>query len=112
MDTTATHDVTSPGEALVAELIWVHDRIRHDLDVLQRLSADVVAGISAGDVHAEIGRLQTNSPLWQLRVNCLYYCRVVHMHHRIEDIALFPELRRTNPALAPVVDRLESDHRV
>jgi hemerythrin-like domain-containing protein len=43
-------------------------------------------------------------------VNCLYYCRFVHMHHTIEDVALFPELRRTNPALGPVVDRLEADH--
>ena len=102
---------SSPGEALVNELLWVHGKIRHDLNVVRELSASVLAGVPADEVQAEIGRLQTNSPLWKLRVNCLYYCRFVHMHHTIEDVALFPELRRTNPALGPVVDRLEADHR-
>jgi hypothetical protein len=112
MTTAVRQEPASPGEALVAELLWVHDRIRHDLDVVQRLSADVMAGASPEEVQAEIGQLQTSSPLWKLRVNCLYYCRFVHSHHMAEDVALFPELRRTNPALAPVVDKLEADHRV
>jgi hemerythrin-like domain-containing protein len=55
--------------------------------------------------------LQTHSPLWKLRVNCLYYCRFVHGHHGLEDVALFPALRRSDPALGPVVDKLEADHR-
>jgi len=65
----------------------------------------------AQDVRAEIANLRTNSPLWKLKVNCLYYCRVVHMHHTGEDMHIFPALRRSNPALDPVVDRLEADHR-
>jgi hypothetical protein len=112
MSTTNHIEPSSPGEALVNELLWVHGKIRHDLDVLRELSASVLAGASTEAVQAEIGRLQTSSPLWKLRVNCLYYCRFVHMHHTIEDVALFPELRRTNPALGPVVDRLEADHRL
>lgn len=108
-----THtEPASPGEALVNELLWVHGKIRHDLDVVRDLSASVMAGAAPEAVQAEISRLQTNSPLWKLRVNCLYYCRFVHMHHNIEDALLFPELRRTNPALGPVVDRLEADHRL
>jgi hypothetical protein len=112
MTLTEHHEPGSPGEALVNELFWVHDKIRHDLDVVRDLSISVLAGLPADAVQAEIGRLQTNSPLWRLRVNCLYYCRFVHMHHNIEDALLFPELRRTNPALGPVVDRLEADHRL
>jgi len=112
MTLTEHHEPGSPGEALVNELLWVHDKIRHDLDVVRDLSISVLAGLPADAVQAEIGRLQTNSPLWRLRVNCLYYCRFVHMHHNIEDALLFPELRRTNPALGPVVDRLEADHRL
>jgi iron-sulfur cluster repair protein YtfE (RIC family) len=34
----------------------------------------------------------------------------VHSHHHAESILLFPALRRTNPALNPVVDKLEADH--
>lgn len=112
MTVTVNKEPSSPGEALVAELLWVHDKIRHDLDVVRQLSADVLAGSSPEEIQAEIGRLQTNSPLWKLRVNCLYYCRFVHLHHNIEDVALFPELRRTNPALGPIVDKLEADHRL
>jgi hemerythrin-like domain-containing protein len=35
----------------------------------------------------------------------------VTTHHSIEDQALFPQLRRADPRLAPVVDRLEQEHR-
>lgn len=102
---------TTIGQALVNELLWIHDKIRHDLDVIRELSARVLSGVPAAQVEAEITRLQSKSPLWQLRVNCLYYCRFVHMHHSLEDFALFPELRRANPELNPVVDKLEADHR-
>jgi iron-sulfur cluster repair protein YtfE (RIC family) len=54
--------------------------------------------------------LATNGPLWQLKINCLRYCHFVHSHHNAESALIFPELRRTNPALNPVVDRLEADH--
>src|SRR6266851_1298905 len=51
-----------------------------------------------------------SGPLWQLRINCLHYCRFVHSHHGVESMLLFPELRRADPALDPVVDKLEADH--
>ena len=99
------------GEAMAAELLWVHGKIRHDLSVIQQLALDVPNGLPAEQIRQEIAELQTNSPLWKLRVNCLYYCRIVHTHHRIEDALLFPALRRSNASLDPIVDRLESDHR-
>jgi hemerythrin-like domain-containing protein len=46
-----------------------------------------------------------------MQVNCLRYCSFVHLHHRHEDVHLFPALRASDPSLEPVVDRLESDHR-
>ena len=99
------------GEAMATELLWVHRKIRHDLAVIQQLALDVPNGLPADQIRQEIAELQTNSPLWKLRVNCLYYCRIVHTHHRIEDALLFPALRRSNSSLDPIVDRLESDHR-
>jgi hypothetical protein len=103
---------SSPGEALVAELKWIHGLIRHDLEIVRQVSDHVMTGAPAGDIREQIGKLETSSPLWQLRVNCLHYCRFVHTHHTLEDVALFPELRRSNPALGPVVDKLEADHKV
>jgi hypothetical protein len=98
------------GEALVAELKWVHDMIRRDLSTVRRMAADVAAGLPAADVSRGLRALATNGPLWQLKINCLRYCRFVHSHHHAESMMLFPELRRADPALDPVVDKLEADH--
>src|SRR5258708_15863613 len=70
-----------------------------------------MSGVAPEYIREQIQSLQTSSPLWKLRVNCLYYCRFVHVHHHGEDISLFPTLKRTNPALGPVVDKLMDDHR-
>jgi hemerythrin-like domain-containing protein len=48
--------------------------------------------------------------VWTLRMGCLRYCRLVHAHHHGEDTHFFPGLRRVNPALCGVIDRLEADH--
>ncbi|HKG26152.1 MAG TPA: hemerythrin domain-containing protein [Thermomicrobiales bacterium] len=105
--TTATKP---PAEGLFRELLWVHAMIRRDLATVQCLAARVEAGAPAEEVRTTIRGLQTEGPLWKLRVNCLSYCRFVHHHHTLEDTLLFPILRRTEPALGSVVDRLEADH--
>lgn len=68
-------------------------------------------GAPPDGLRAEIDSLQTNGPLWKLRVNCLHYCSFVHGHHSLEDRALWPALLESNPGLAPVIDKLEADHR-
>lgn len=101
----------TPGESLFDELLWVHGAIRADLEKVRGLAADAVAGAPPERIGAAVGELRTNSPLWQLKAGCFAHCRFVHHHHRLEDMALFPALRRANPELGPVVDKLESDHR-
>ena len=103
--------VTAQGEALYKDLLWVHGLLRQDLATVERLAIEAASGGPAGDVVAEVRALETTGPLWRLRASCLHYCRFVHHHHRLEDRALFPELRRVNPALGPVVERLQEDHR-
>jgi hypothetical protein len=85
--------------------------IRRDLATVRGMAADVTAGMPVADVRAGIESLATNGPLWQLRINCMRYCQFVHAHHHGESAEIFPALRRTNPALNPVVDKLEADHR-
>jgi iron-sulfur cluster repair protein YtfE (RIC family) len=99
------------GEHLLDELKAVHAYLRHDLAVCQTLAEQVAAGATPEHIRAQIASLQTGSPPWKLRVNCLYYCRVVHTHHSIEDVMMFPVLQQVNPDLVPVVDRLTADHR-
>jgi hypothetical protein len=98
------------GEAMVTELRWVHDMIRQDLRTVRKMAAEIAAGLPADEIQAGIRSLAAGGPLWQLKINCLQYCRFVHSHHHAESIILFPGLRRANPALNPVVDKLEADH--
>ena len=102
---------TEQGRALFQELLWVHTVIRRDLETIRKLAASVLDGLAPKAVQAELATLQTEGPLWQLKVNCLRYCRFVHQHHGAEDAMLFPALRRIDPGLDGVVDRLEADHR-
>jgi hypothetical protein len=102
---------TEQGRALFQELLWVHSVVRRDLDTVRRLAGEVVDGLPADQLNAELDELQTNGPLWQLKVNCLRYCRFVHLHHHAEDVLLFPRLREADDDIGPVVDKLEADHR-
>jgi hemerythrin HHE cation binding domain-containing protein len=95
---------------MVAELKWVHDMLRRDLRTVRQMAADAAAGREAGEIRAGIRSLAASGPLWQLKAGCLHYCRFVHSHHHAESVLLFPALRRANPALDPVVDKLEADH--
>jgi hypothetical protein len=54
--------------------------------------------------------LERGSMLWRLQVNCLHYCSFVHLHHNAEDADFFSGLRDTNPAIDPVIDRLQAEH--
>jgi hypothetical protein len=95
---------------MVAELKWVHDMIRRDLALIQQMAADTAAGEPAGTIRRGIRALASASPIWQLKAGCLRHCRFVHSHHGHESYLLFPALRQANPALNPVVDKLEADH--
>ena len=98
--------------ALADQLRWVHDMLRRDLGAIQRLAVRAADGASAADVETELRTLQSNGPLFQLRVNCLSYCQTLNSHHRNEDAVLFPAVRRAAPQLGATIDRLEADHRV
>ena len=100
------------GEAFFQELLWVHSVIRKDLETVRELAQLVSDGLPADELDTQIRSLKTNGPLWALKVNCLHYCQFVHGHHRAEDVKLFPALREAEPGLAPIVDRLEGDHRL
>jgi Hemerythrin HHE cation binding domain len=101
---------TDRGRAIFEELLWVHSIIRRDLEIVEQLAADVRDGLPGEAVQDNLAELKTAGPLWQLKVSCLRYCSHVHAHHSAEDALLLPVLRAANPAIGPVVDRLEEDH--
>lgn len=114
-----SHSTTSPGHAdgprpdgLAAELRWVHDMLRRDLVGVRALAVSVADGASTERVEAALADLESNGPLFQLRVSCLSYCQTVHAHHTNEDVLVFPAVRQALPRLGAAVDRLEADHRL
>ncbi len=102
---------TTRGRLLYEMLLAVHAGIRSELARVERVAAAVVDGLSADGLNEVLEALRNDSTLWQFQVSCLRYCRFVHSHHHAEDTDFFDELEETNPAIAPVVERLRAEHR-
>jgi hypothetical protein len=102
---------TVRGRAIYRLLLSVHAAVRGDLERVERLAARALDGISADELTEELDEIKRGGVLWRLRIDCLRYCRFVHSHHNAENVLFFPELRETNPAIKPVIERLEADHR-
>jgi hypothetical protein len=102
---------TARGRLLYKMLLAVHALIRRDLERVEQLAAAVLDGLPAEGVREEVETLKSNGLLWQFQVSCLRYCSFVQMHHHAEDVEFFDELKETNPAIRPVVERLRADHR-
>lgn len=111
-DANVTAPNDTPRTGMYRELLYIHTLLRRDLETVRELGADARDGLSAETILEEIRELETNSPLWQLRFGCWHYCRFVHHHHTLEDAALFPRVRRADPSLGKVIDKLEEDHLV
>jgi hemerythrin-like domain-containing protein len=47
---------------------------------------------------------------WTLGAFCAAYCRVVSVHHAIEDQQLFRDLKAADESLGPVLERLQHEH--
>jgi hypothetical protein len=103
-------DTNPAGEALVQELLWIHGVIRRNLATIAAIIDQIVKGAPVDQVRAQIDDLAATSVVWTLRVNCLRYCSLVHAHHHHEDAAFFPALRRVDPGIHSVIDKLEADH--
>lgn len=102
--------INVPAEGMFRELLAIHSMLRRDLQTIRRLAHDTRSGATPSAILAGVRDLETRSPLWQLKFGCLHYCRFVHAHHTIEDSAVFPMVRKHDPSLNIVIDRLEEDH--
>ena len=66
--------------------------------------------IAAGDARSALNQMAMRQNDWTLGAFCTRYCRVVAQHHSLEDVSVFPHLKRSEPALEPVIDRLTVEH--
>jgi alkanesulfonate monooxygenase SsuD/methylene tetrahydromethanopterin reductase-like flavin-dependent oxidoreductase (luciferase family) len=96
-----------------AHLVEVHDGLRAELTRLRDIVEQVVDGEEqAHRARNAINELTMRQNNWTLGAYCAQYCRFVTGHHGMEDRSVFPHLRRSDPTLTPVLDRLESEHLV
>ncbi|MGW4797604.1 LLM class flavin-dependent oxidoreductase [Nonomuraea sp. NPDC004297] len=102
---------TSGERANGRHLIDVHDHLRAELARLRDLTGQVAAGaLDPGTARSHISTMTMRQNNWTLGAYCESYCRLVTMHHSAEDAMLFPHLRRVEPGLTPVLDRLREEH--
>jgi len=116
---TLAQPATEPGRTSYAgdqqgaaeHLVAVHDHLRAELERLRSLVDDVRRGLlSAGGARAEVHAMSMRQNNWTLGAYCQSYCGFVNGHHTLEDAGVFPHLRRSEPAAAPVLDRLQDEH--
>jgi hemerythrin-like domain-containing protein len=101
------------GRLVGQHLIDVHDMLRTELGELREILAQVRDGaLSAGDARSALNEMALRQNDWTLGAFCSRYCGVVAQHHGLEDDAIFPHLARSEPDLAPVIDRLTDEHLV
>jgi hypothetical protein len=107
----AVAEYSTAGRALAQELVAVHDHLRGELSQLREMIGQVAAGsLDPGTARSEIAKLTMRQNQWTVGAYCESYCRLVGMHHTLEDQALFPGLRSLDQRLVPVVDQLHAEH--
>jgi hemerythrin-like domain-containing protein len=104
-------DGDAAGTGAGRHLVDVHDHLRQELAQLLGMIDQVVAGtLDAGAARGAINAMTMRQNNWTLGAYCQSYCRVLTLHHTLEDQALFPHLRTADPRLVPVLDRLAAEH--
>jgi len=102
-----------PGAQAANFLVQVHDHLRSELEQLRGVVAEVAAGqTSPALARSLINRMSMRQNYWSLGAFCAAYCRVLTIHHAIEDSRMFADLRSRDESLAPVIERLSEEHEV
>lgn len=104
---------TASGRAHSRQLIGVHNHLREELTKIRGVVAQVADGVlDVGDARSEINAMTMRQNNWTMGAYCESYCRLVTIHHTLEDTSLYPQLRAGDARLGPVLDRLTEEHQV
>ena len=94
-------------------LVAIHDHLRGELERVHGLVDEVRRGVlSVGDARSGVHAMSLRQNNWTLGAYCQSYCGFVNGHHSLEDASVFPHLRQAEPAVGPVLDRLQDEHLV
>ena len=104
---------TAAGRMHSQQLVDIHDHLRTELTRVRSLVEQVAEGLlDVGAARSEINTMTMRQNNWTMGAYCESYCRFVTLHHTLEDRTLYPQLRRGDARLAPVLDRLTEEHHV
>ena len=94
-------------------LVAIHDHLRAELEQIGQAVRQVAEGeLTPAAARTLISRMTVRQNHWTLGSFCASYCRIVTIHHAVEDAHMFPGVRAAAPQVGAVVDRLEAEHLV
>jgi hemerythrin-like domain-containing protein len=97
-----------PGQQM---LLAIHEHLRQELARLRDVIQEVRDGRStAAEASSYLNTMTMRQNYWTLGAFCAAYCRVVSMHHAIEDQQLFRGLEDADGSLGSVLARLKHEH--
>jgi ABC-type transporter Mla subunit MlaD len=106
-------DRLAVGRAGQQTLVAIHQHLRQELARLRDVIAEVGEGrTTAAAARSYLNDMTMRQNYWTLGAFCTAYCRVVSVHHAIEDQQLFPDLKAADQSLGPILERLRADHEV
>ena len=99
------------GRASQEMLLAIHEHLRQELARLQDVIMEVREGRStATEARSYLNTMTMRQNYWTLGAFCAAYCRVVSVHHAIEDQQLFRDLEDADTSLGSVIARLKREH--
>jgi Tol biopolymer transport system component len=108
-----TPDEVDAATAAQSHLVQIHDHLRAELRQMQDAIAAVCSGVGDASIARNlINRMTMRQNYWSVGAFCAAYCRILTVHHTIEDQSLFTELGRSDGTLAPVLERLSEEHEI
>lgn len=106
-------ETTPVGRVGQQTLVQIHDHLRSELaQILEAFTAVADGALDPAAARSLVDRMTMRASYWSIGAFCATYCRVVSVHHAIEDAHLFPEVRAAAGGLGPVLDRLSEEHEI
>ncbi|PRX98666.1 LLM class flavin-dependent oxidoreductase [Allonocardiopsis opalescens] len=104
---------SAAGRANAQHLVQIHDHLRSELEQIRGVVEQLAAGhADPASARSLINRMTMRQNYWSVGAFCASYCRMLTLHHTIEDEQMFTGLRVRDAELGPVLDRLSEEHEV
>jgi Hemerythrin HHE cation binding domain len=102
--------VSAAGRAGQQTLLAIHQHLRQELLKLVDVMTQVAEGqTSAAEARSYLNLMTMRQNYWTLGAFCAAYCRVLSVHHAIEDQHMFAGVVAADRSPAPVLAHLQDE---